>query len=207
MKETRAAFARRLGVEKSTITRAVQAGRLVIDADGLLDVDDSLRRWKSTQAGRTDVAARHAAHRSSVGRTPAAAPDRATSAQREADTGNPDRSGLNATPSAEGSRTRFKAMVLQYENQTLKLEMALRRGLRYSLAEVSREAQSIGAMLRAGFERLIDQTAPRLAVAADRSERRRLIDAELRALRNMVKSEFPRALRRIRQAGRGKGQP
>lgn len=206
MKETRAAFARRLGVEKSTITRAVQAGRLVIDADGLLDVDDSLRRWKSTQAGRTDVAARHAARRGraipeDIGPAdrPAALPRAPSAPEIPAD--------LDLGEGAD-SRAGWKAQILAYENAAIRLEIALRQGKRYPLADVEREAQSLGAMLRAGFERLIDQTAPRLAVATDRAERRRLIDAELRTLRSLVRSEMPRALRRMRASGaRGKGQP
>ena len=50
-------------------------------------------------------------------------------------------------------------------------------------------------------ERVIDQTAPRLAVMTNDLDRRRLLDAELRRLRWMVKSEIPRALRRMRASG------
>ncbi len=62
--ETPAAFARRLGVHKSTISRAISAGRLVLDG-GFLDVEVSLRLWQATKPGlRPDVLARHAAKRS-----------------------------------------------------------------------------------------------------------------------------------------------
>ena len=45
------------------------------------------------------------------------------------------------------------------------------------------------------------EIAPRLAVMTNDLDRRRLLDAELRRLRWMVKSEIPRALRRMRASG------
>ena len=64
MIETPAAFARRLGVHKSTVCRAIKAGRLIVSS-GMLDVADSLQRWEKTKPGtRPDVLARHAAKRS-----------------------------------------------------------------------------------------------------------------------------------------------
>ena len=84
--------------------------------------------------------------------------------------------------------------------------MALRRGLRYPLALVKQEAGGIGATVRAAIERIIDQTAPRLAVMRDDIERRRLIDAEVRRVRWMLKRELPRALRRMRAAGGKAGE-
>ena len=83
--------------------------------------------------------------------------------------------------------------------------MALRRGLRLDLAAVRRESTGLGAMLRAGVERVIDQTAPRLAAAGTDAERRRILDGEINRLRWIIKRELPRALRRMRQAGAGKG--
>jgi hypothetical protein len=63
MTETPSEFARRLGVNKSTVCRAIQEGRLLASG-GKLDVADNLRRWEATKPGtRADVAARHAAKR------------------------------------------------------------------------------------------------------------------------------------------------
>ena len=53
------------------------------------------------------------------------------------------------------------------------------------------------------IERVIDQTAPRLAAAANDLERRRIVEKETRRLRWVVKRELPRALRRMREAGQG----
>lgn len=201
MIESKAAFARRLGVNKSTITRAAEAGRLVLTPRGQVEVEKSLERWHATKGARSDVAARHAENRGAD--IPEAAPveknatkDRKTPG---ADSGAAD--GLPGSEPAGGSRQRYKLAALHYENQSIKLEMALRRGLRYPLALVKQEAGGIGATVRAAIERIIDQTAPRLAVMRDDSERRRLIDAEVRRVRWMLKRELPRALRRMRAAG------
>ena len=69
------------------------------------------------------------------------------------------------------------------------------------LSAKAEEAGGIGATMRAAIERIIDQTAPRLAVMRDDAERRRLIDAEVRRVRWMLRRELPRALRRMRSAG------
>lgn len=201
MIETKAAFARRIGINKSNVTRAAQAGRIVLTPGGMVNVEASVQRWYETKGGRDDVAARHAENRGAVGSIPQAraengtvGPKTATSAQLAGEGG--------ATASGDGNtRTRYKAVAMQYENQSIKLEMALRRGLRYPLALVKREALGIGSSLRAAVERVIDQCAPRLAVMTNDLDRRRLLDAELRRLRWMVRSELPRALRRMRASG------
>ena len=54
------------------------------------------------------------------------------------------------------------------------------------------------AMLRAGIERVIDQTAPRLAASANGLQRRQILEAEIRRLKFIIKREIPRALRRMR---------
>ena len=208
MIETKSAFARRIGVHKSQITRAAQAGRLVLNAGGMVEVEASVERWHATKGGRDDVAARHAAQRG------AGAANRGTVGVQAKPSAEPAQNGLNnatsaqpgAQPSGEmpepGGRARYKAVSMHFENQSIKLEMALRRGLRYPLEAVRREALALGATVRAALERIIDQTAPRLAILGTGLERRRLIDTELRRVRWVVKSELPRALRRMRADGR-----
>ena len=131
--------------------------------------------------------------------TPIQGVESATAAQMDATARQPDMD-MAAGIYSDG-RTKYKTLVLHYENQSIKLEMALRRGLRYAIADAKREAHGLGATVRAAMERLIDQTAPRLAVMSSDSDRRRLISAELRRLRWMIKTDLPRALRRLRQAG------
>lgn len=204
--ETKAAFARRLNWNRSTVTRAAQSGRLVM-VGNQVDVESSLARLQATQGARTDVAARHAAERAAPNPTPAPTPKNGTAPQiahaepNQNNVGNralePDEPG----PPTDGhSRARYKAIALQYENQQIKLGMAIARGLRFPRKNVAREATALGAILRSGLERVIDQTAPRLAVTTDPARRHALLDAELRLITRAVTAEFPRALRRLRAA-------
>lgn len=184
-----AAFARWLGVNKSTVTRARRAGRLVMTPEGLVDFEASAARWHETKGARADVAARHAANRGA-----------------EVPKGQPAQKNAPAAPETPApidgtGRAGPQALRMRYENDLMKVEMALRRALRYDLAAVKREALGLGAMLRAGIERVIDQTAPRLAAAANDLERRRILEKETRRLRWVMKRELPRALRRMREAG------
>lgn len=201
MIESKAAFARRLGVNKSTITRAAEAGRLVLTPRGQIEVEKSLERWHATMGARSDVAARHAENRGADIPKTASAQKNAPKARKTPGAHSGAADGMPGVEQPGGTRARYKLAALHYENQSIKLEMALRRGLRYPLALVKQEAGGIGATVRAAIERIIDQTAPRLAVMASDLDRRRLLDAELRRLRWMVKSELPRALRRMRAAG------
>lgn len=200
MIETKAAFARRIGINKSNVTRAAQAGRIVLTPGGMVDVEKSVQRWYETKGGRDDVAARHAENRGAVGQGQQPKAENGTAARFSATPAQPAGEG-NATGGDGNTRTRYKAVAMQYENQSIKLEMALRRGLRYPLALVKREAFGIGSSLRAAVERVIDQCAPRLAVMSSDLDRRRLLEAELRRLRWSVKAELPRALRRMRGSG------
>ncbi len=208
--ETRSDFAKRLGVNKSTITRAAQAGRLVLEGK-MVNVEASLARWHATSGARSDVAARHAAQRghdiplasiahlgqenAATGRfgpnTGLVAPE--VAAQPGSATAGSD---IEST-----GRARYKAIVLHFENENIKLEMALRRGIRHPAAAVERESYGLGIALRAAVERLIDQLAPRLAALRDEAERAALLRRECAVLARSMKAEFLQAARRLRQPG------
>lgn len=188
--ETQAQFARRLGVNRSTVHRHLAAGRLVLVGQRI-DVEPSLARLAQVTGTRPDVADRHAAAR---GRPVVVTATEPTPEPAD-DTGD----------GAAGERARYKAAAMRYENDQIKLEMALRAGSRLPLPAVKREAMAVGAVLRAALERLIDQTAPRLAIMRDPAERAALLRRELRAVRRTLRAEFPRALRRLREAAKGAG--
>lgn len=193
--ETQAAFARRLGVNRSTVNRHITAGR-VVTRGKLIDVEASLAKLAATTGTRPDVAARHAAERG------AAIPnlvEQEKNAQKPenhaaADIGLPE-------DGPTGSKARYKATALHYENAAIKLEIALRRGIRHPLPAVKREAVALGGTLRSALERLIDQTAPRLAVMTSQTDRAALIGTQASALRRLIRSELPHALRRLRKTG------
>lgn len=200
--ETRAAFARRIGVNKSTITGAAQRGRIVLNVHGLVEVEASLKRWHETKGGRSDVEERHAQNRGG------AIPEAGVGEELPAGS-IMDATGWQpgATHGAESEgRARHKAAALDYENKSIRLEMDLRDGRRYPIEAVKREGAGIGATLRAAFERLTDQTAPRLAVMPGAAERSRLLRQELARVRQMIKTDLPRALRRLREIAAGKTQ-
>lgn len=198
-------FARWLGVNKSSVCRARKSGRLVLAADGKVDFEASAAKWRETAGGRSDVADRHAAARGALRganegadvSAPQPQQKNATAAHGTRDAGI-QAADLGTESEGSGSRAKAKALLLHYENGQIKLEMALRRGLRFERAAVRREAAGVGAMLRAGIERLIDQTAPRLAAASNELDRRRILAGEIARLRWVIKRELPRAMRRMK---------
>ena len=219
LRETPAAFARRLGVHKSTISRAIAAGRLVLDG-GFLDVDASLRLWQATKPGlRPDVLARHAAKRSPAipeaipaAAAPRSAPETASDAQDDGDAGtDPDRlldgdeDGEFSPPAAAAGSPRladYTQSLLASQNALARLSIQLRTHKRYPADAMQAEAQALGATLRGALERLVDQTAPRLAVQSDPGARRALLEEQVKALGRTLRREMPRALRRLRLAGK-----
>ncbi len=226
MTETPAAFARRLGVHKSTICRAIKAGRLIV-AGGMLDVADSLQRWEDTKPGtRPDVLARHAAKRvppipwqPCADQSPQiAAQLPAKTASQPAENTSVGLGGLNdendteivEEGATEESTTgagqagggpgiaHYAQALLSAQNAMARLSIQMRSHCRYRLEDIDREARSLGSTLRGALERLVDQTAPRMAVMDTGEQRRELLFAESIALRRMIRRELPRALRRLR---------
>lgn len=177
--ETKSQFAKRINRAPSYITELISHGRIVLDGKRV-NVEASLALIEKTASGANPaVAARHEAARKGE------APAKKDSMSMEA-----------------GSRAKFKSMVMHYENQQIKIEMMLRRGLRFDLADTRREAQAIGNTMRASIERLIDQSAPRLSVMQSRADRARLITQEINKLSRIIKNEFPRAMRRLQKANK-----
>ncbi len=224
LRETPAAFARRLGVHKSTISRAIAAGRLHLDG-GFLDVDASLRLWQATKPGlRPDVLARHAAKRGQAipeaqpaAATPRSAParlgDNADAAEYSgADVGDADDlsdlpadAATGTTPAVADGAPRladYTQSLLASQNALARLSIQLRTHKRYPADAMHDEAQALGATLRGALERLVDQTAPRLAVQSDPGARRALLEEQVKALGRTLRREMPRALRRLRLAGK-----
>lgn len=195
MNGNQSALADHLGINKSSVSRAVRAGRLIAEPDGSFDFEKNAARWHATAGGRADVSERHAANRGSAIPTARMAIENATAVQ---ETSAPD---METGETSGGSRAAARAALLHYENQQLKLDMAMSRGLRFLRAAVKRESIGLGSMLRAAVERVIDQTAPRLAAAQNELQRRQILSAEVKRLRWIIKREIPRALRRMKEEG------
>ena len=205
-------------MHKSTISRAIAAGRLHLDG-GFLDVGASLRLWESTKPGlRPDVQARHAAKRTPAMAeagpacaTPRGVPQRhgedvepVADDDRDVVAGLPELPADGADAAAAGAPrlADYTQALLASQNALARLVIQLRTHKRYPADAIHDEAQSLGATLRGALERLVDQTAPRLAVQADPAARRALLDEQVRALGRTLRREMPRALRRLRLAGK-----
>ena len=212
--ETLSDFAKRIGVHKSTITRAAQAGRLALSPEGRVMVAASLARWHATRGGRDDVAARHAQARGHAvpHPYPYLTPEIAPAGRADPAAGLLHAAATAATAAAAHSddddatagpvRLGYQVARETWRNALMRLEMDLATGAQIDRQAAIQEAASLGGLLRAAVDRLIDQTAPRLAAAADNpAERRRLLQAQLAQVRRQMRREPPQALRRLRPAG------
>lgn len=198
-------LAQYLGLNKSSVSRAVHAGRIQAEPDGRFDFEKCAAAWHASTGGRADLIARHAAQRGAAIPKGQPIPQNAPAASTA-----PTVPAAPVTDDLDidldsGNRNKAKALILHYENSLIKIEMSLRRALRYDLATALRESDSLGATLRAGLERVIDTCAPRLAATADPKTRHHILAQEMKRLRTLIKREMPRSLRRMREAGRGTG--
>jgi DNA-directed RNA polymerase subunit L len=134
---------------------------------------------------RPDVAARHSAE-----------------AKEKSKVNKPRARRNRHAPKSTPALLRNKERAMHFENKLLRLGMELNSGERYYTVDVRKEGFTLGNAIRAEIERLIDQTAPQLAIERDSAERRRLLVKEVRRVRRVIKQAFPRALRKIRAAAR-----
>lgn len=225
-------LARALGVNRSTITKAAQAGRLVLAGDDprFFDLDASLARYQATKGGRLDVQEKHAAGRARPAQDGAAAPmghptrppaPETPLAPAAAPTGHPSSASpparplapatgpeasspvaRGATPSAGQDRTALQAARLAAENAITKMDLGLLKGSRLLLADVGRESQGLGARLFDHLHRVCDQFAARLAAAPDPEEQARLLHRELHQVARAFDRGGVDSLRRLKAAGR-----
>lgn len=200
---TPAAFARLLGVNRSTISRAIAAGRLTLTDDGLLDPVQARADWqRSKHGGRPDVAARIDANRRPG--VPTACAPAAISQVVEADAIADAKIAADAEPdaaeAAPGTMQAWRIARLVAENASLTLAMELATHARYPRDRLLDEAQAIGSALRAQLERLVDQLAAPIAAHREAEDRRRLIETECARLRRAARATFPAALRRLRES-------
>lgn len=191
--ETKADFARRLRVNRSTITRAAKQGRIVCDLKGRVIIEDSLQRWKDTAGPRTDMQAAHAATRGQTIPAPEQAPS-----GHESDEGD-DTLPPTALIDSEGLRARWQAHTLHWTNSRTRLDMELDRRERLMRDDVTRTTEALGGAARAGMERLVDELAPRLTVTTDPAERRDLLATGLHQLTDRLRDEHRRAIDRLRK--------
>lgn len=168
MTETKAQFAKRLGVNKSTVTRYGQAGRLVLAPNGKVKVEESLQLISSTKGHRIDVSEKHGQNHQGL--------------QSDA-TGVAD-DDMSATVETVGmDRATLQAQALSYGNKMLELEAAKVEGTMLDKDEFLKQVGLSGRSYRIGIERLIDNLAPVLVNVHSTESR-------LETISRAVSSEF-----------------
>lgn len=191
-RESKSAFARRLGVAPSYVTKLKDEGRIVV-VDGQIEVEASLARMEATKdPNRDDVRQRHAKARDAKrleagGGTQGGAvagvivpregeesgagaktAGRADSASREG--GNPGGDDEpEAGPVIQAAEVFRKARTakMHFESRRAVIRVARLQGRLADMATIRKCAGNDGASLRSLLENLPDQAAPRLAPVRD----------------------------------------
>ena len=163
-------FARFLGLAPSYITALVKAGRVVTEGEGrgaLVKVAESVALIEATQAGRFDVARRHAAARrrgqneaqgdALVRSTPENSP------KRDSESRDPER--------LVDAKTRKESAQADQEE----MKAAQMAGNLIAREDVDAAMKFLGASVRAAMDVFPDQTAPVLCAVTDLNETHALL--------------------------------
>lgn len=182
--EKQSEFARRVGVDRAQITRWKSAGRLVMDQNGLVEVEASLARVEATRGSRHDVSDRHARERGQALQLDLPAGD-----QSDADQSiDSDQSALELD--AIGLRTRRAQMLKEEHAAALKrLELEERERLLIQRSAVLKAAADACAVLLSAGDGLADRLATQL-VGADAARVRALLDDEMTAFFELSSSQL-----------------
>ena len=163
-------FAALLGLQQSYITALIKAGRVVLEGDGrgaLVKVAESIALIEATQAGRFDVARRHAAARrqganvGAVEPSPRSTPENAP--KRDSESQDPER--------LVDAKTRKESAQADQEE----MKAAQMAGNLIAREDVENAMRFLGAAVRAAMDVFPDQTAPILAPVADLNETHALL--------------------------------
>ena len=164
---SKAEFARQLEVNRSTITRWAQQGRIVLAPNGKVKVKESIAQLKKTDSG--------------------------AGKWKQDDSKNDDKSApaddltldddLDVVSGELGEeRAYWKAKALDSNNKLVLLQQSLEQGERVRLQDLEREMRGLAKSLKHGVINLVDNLAPQLAHMPDAAERQQYIDAEVHKL-------------------------
>lgn len=184
---TRADYARRRGVNRSTVTRWIEQGRVVLDGDRI-DVAASDARLGETGGARPDVAARHAATRS--------APSPAASGSPQPPAADSTARIGNTYQAARAVREKYAALSAQADYEKMIGNLLARDDVELAM-------KSIGAAVRAALEVLPDQTAPLVAPVSDLHEVHALIADACRNVLHNLGAAVEREREKLIADGRG----
>lgn len=163
-------FAKYLGIAPSYVTALVKAGRVVTDGEGrgaLIRVAESVALIEATQAGRFDVARRHAAARRRGAfevpgdTSPRSTPENAP--KRDSESPDPER--------LVDAKTRKESAQADQEE----MKAAQMAGNLIAREDVDAAMKFLGAAVRAAMDVFPDQTAPVLCAVTDLNETHALL--------------------------------
>ena len=169
--ETQAAFARRIGHDRSHVTRLKQDGRLAMTLDGLVEVEASLRRMQDTGGARPDVKARHDAAKVSPRDT---APPPFPSDQ------------------VGDSYQKARAVKEKYAALDAKLAYEARLGSLLPKDAVDLALKALGGAVRGQMAMYADRVAPLVAPVVSQDEVHALLDEACRGVLAAVSDELTR---------------
>jgi transcriptional regulator with XRE-family HTH domain len=150
---SRAEFARRLGVRRSSVSHWAKRGRLVLTDDGKVDLEPSIERLRRT-ARNLGVAARWRWYRERIGAT-------------------------GAEPLPEVADYDFwRGMRLHYEALSAKLRYRRALGEMLDLGHVAYALRDIGVSLRVLLEGIPDRIAAEIAPINDEAEIKAIVRRE-----------------------------
>lgn len=171
---TQAQFARHLGVDRAHVTRLKHTGRLVLTADGHIDVAESEARIAATaDPAKAPVAERHAAGR-------AAAVDGATAAKTAG-----EQMAEKVTTTYQQSRAvreRYAALTAKAEYETLIGKLVDADAARSAVADLC-------VTFRQSIEQWPDTVGP-LLVQKDQGEIRQILQEHAEVLLRNVRDEI-----------------
>ena len=213
--EPKTRFAERCGVNKATVTRWHQAGRLIVDDAGQVDIDASLHLLESTRGARWDVAERWRAYRAEQGLAepdqPTGLPGALTSPQPRATpttaaakpaqpTATAQPPGAEPDPSEPdadldldqiGRRTRIAQMLKEEAIARQKQrEDDVLAGTLIRRADVRKDVTDATAIILGAWENLPDRVAPLLTDISDQARIRALLRDEIERLGHEVAAQL-----------------
>lgn len=183
-RESKAAFARRLGIDPAHVTRMAQAGRLVV-VDGQVEVEASLARMEATKdPNRDDVRQRHAQARDAkrlegIGGVKGGAVAGVIVAREGEESGAVEKAAPRGDSGGEGEAEsgpviqaaevfrKARTAKMHFESRRAVIRVARLQGRLADMAAIRKCAGNDGASLRSLLENLPDQAAPRLAPVRD----------------------------------------
>lgn len=194
----RSEFAKLKGVNKSTVTRWGQDGRLV-EVGGLIDVEATEARLAATQGSRLDVADRWAQERAPV--APAALEEQpapgTTQPAGTAAVGTPTGTIEGLDADTIGLRTRHAQMRrAEAEAAGKELERELAAGSVIPLASLKRDLAAAVGIIHQAAENLPDRLAPLLVGQTEQGTVRAILRDAMEELRATAADQLAAVVRK-----------